>query len=60
MVLSVVTLTEEQVEVLREALGDACAYRQGEAYSVADMDEADVEPYKKYQALADALGLTLD
>lgn len=44
-------------ESLADALGDALAYRIGEAYDEDDMDEADVERKHDIEALARRLGV---
>lgn len=53
---------QELTTQIGEALGDAYAYRQGEGdLSEPDtLDEVDIQCMRKYQALADQLGIVID
>lgn len=53
-----VTITPEQLRVIEEALGDAYAYRQGEAHP-DELGPEDAEPMARYLALAEELGMAI-
>lgn len=51
----------ETLKVIEEAIGDAYAYRLGEAAGLddPDLDEADREPMLRYVQLAERLGVQI-
>jgi hypothetical protein len=55
------TADPDTLKVIEEAIGDAYAYRVGEATGLddPDLDEADREPMLRYQQLAERLGVQI-
>lgn len=56
-----IEITPEQLEVIREALGDARAYRSDSGeLAQCELEPEDLGPYRRYVELAKQLGVELD